>query len=86
MMKEKNNYKKILAITFAVVAAGTAIAYVIYRLCRNFFTFCDAYRADEIDDADFDFDELDDEIDEEFLTVDEADGSDEEADTEAKEA
>ena len=86
MMKEKNNYKKILAITFAVVAAGTAIAYVIYRLSRNFFTFCDAYRADEIDDADFDFDELDDEIDEEFLTVDEADGSDEEADTETKEA
>ena len=70
-MKEKNNYGKIVAITLAVISAASAIAYVIYRLCRNFFTFCDAYRADEIDDADFDFDEIDDEIDEDFLIVDE---------------
>lgn len=70
-MKEKNNYGKIVAITLAVISAASAIAYVIYRLCRNFFTFCDAYRADEIDDTDFDFDEIDDEIDEDFLIVDE---------------
>jgi aspartyl-tRNA synthetase len=31
-----------------VISAGSAIAYVIYRLCRNFFKFCDSYREDEI--------------------------------------
>lgn len=70
-MKEKNNYGKIIAITLAVISAATAIAYVIYRLCRNFFAFCDSYRADDIEDADFDFDEIDeDEIDEDFLILD----------------
>ena len=48
-MQEKNtNYGKIIAITLAVISAGSAIAYVIYRLCRNFFKFCDSYREDEI--------------------------------------
>lgn len=74
-MKEKNNYGKIIAITLAVISAASAIAYVIYRLCRSFFTFCDAYRADEIDDIDFDFDEIDDDIDEDFL-MDEEDTED----------
>ncbi len=79
-MKEKNNYGKIIAITLAVISAASAIAYVIYRLCRNFFTFCDAYRADEIDDTDFDFDELDEDFDEDFVIVD-----DEELEAEAAE-
>ena len=74
-MEEKNtNYGKIVAITLAVVAAASAIAYVIYRLCRNFFTFCDSYREDEIEDTDFDFDEIDeDELDDNFLILDDED-------------
>ena len=64
MEEKKTNYGKIIAITIAVISAATTIAYVIYRLCRNFFTFCDSYREDEIEDADFDFDEIDeDELD-----------------------
>ena len=72
-MKEKNtNYGKIFAITLAVISAASAIAYVIYRLCRNFFKFCDSYREDEIEDVDFDFDEIDeDELDDNFLILDE---------------
>lgn len=71
-MKEKNNYGKIIAITLAVISAASAIAYVIYRLCRNFFAFCDSYRADDIEDADFDFDEIDEEeFDEDFLVDEE---------------
>ena len=55
----------------AVIAAASAIAYVIYRLCRNFFTFCDSYREDEIEDTDFDFDEIDEEeLDDNFIIVD----------------
>lgn len=78
-MEEKNtNYGKIIAITLAVVAAASAIAYVIYRLCRNFFTFCDSYREDEIEDTDFDFDEIDeDELDDNFLILDDEDVADE---------
>ena len=74
-MEEKNtNYGKIVAITLAVVAAASAIAYVIYRLCRNFFTFCDSYREDEIEDTDFDFDEIDEEeLDDNFLILDDED-------------
>ena len=72
-MKEKStNYGKIFAITLAVISAASAIAYVIYRLCRNFFKFCDSYREDEIEDVDFDFDEIDeDELDDNFLILDE---------------
>ena len=71
-MQEKNtNYGKIIAITLAVISAGSALAYVIYRLCRNFFKFCDSYREDEIEDNDFSFDEIDeDELDDNFLIVD----------------
>ena len=74
-MQEKNtNYGKIVAITLAVISAGSAIAYVIYRLCRNFFKFCDSYRENEIEDTDFDFDEIDeDELDDNFLILDEED-------------
>ena len=86
-MKEKNNYGKIIAITLAVISAATAIAYVIYRLCRNFFAFCDSYRADDIEDADFDFDEIDeDEVDNDFLIIDEEEAEAEAASADAEEA
>ena len=40
-------------------------------MCRNFFTFCDSYREDEIEDTDFDFDEIDEEeLDDNFIIVD----------------
>ena len=72
MQEKKTNYGKIVAITLAVISAGSAIAYVIYRQCRNFFKFCDSYRENEIEDADFDFDEIDeDELDDNFLILDE---------------
>ena len=74
MQEKKTNYGKIVAMTLAVISAGSAIAYVIYRLCRNFFKFCDSYRENEIEDADFDFDEIDeDELDDNFLILDEED-------------
>ena len=79
-MQEKNttNYGKIVAITLAVISAASAIAYVIYRLCRNFFKFCDSYREDEIEEADFDFDEIDEaELDDNFLIVDEDEATEE---------
>ncbi len=59
-MQEKTNYGKIIAITLAVISAASAICYVIYRLCRNFFTFCDAFHSDDfIEDEEIAFDELD---------------------------
>lgn len=72
MQEKKTNYGKIIAITLAVISACSAIAYVIYRLCRKFFKFCDSYHENEIEDNDFDFDEIDeDELDDNFLIVDE---------------
>lgn len=73
MEENKTNYGKIIAITLAVISAASAIAYVIYRLCRSFFSFCDSYHEDELDDADFDFDEIDEDEDDDFLIVDEED-------------
>ncbi|MBO5355272.1 MAG: hypothetical protein J6B09_04315 [Clostridia bacterium] len=87
MEENKTNYGKIIAITVAVISAASAIAYVIYRLCRSFFTFCDSYREDELADADFDFDEIDeDEIDDDFLILDEEEAESDDAPTEAEEA
>ena len=84
MEEKRTNYGKIIAITLAVIAAGSALAYVIYRLSRNFFTFCDSYREDEIEDNDFQFDEIDeDELDDNFLIVDEDDLGDADEATEA---
>lgn len=57
-MERKTNYGKIVAITLAVISAASAIAYVIYRLARNFFTFCDSYYEDDIEAADLDMDEV----------------------------
>ena len=71
MEENKTNYGKIIAVTLAVISAASAIAFVIYRLCRSFFTFCDSYREDEIEDNDFRFDEIDeDELDDNFVIVD----------------
>ena len=71
MEEKKTNYGKIVAITLAVISAGSAIAYVIYRLCRNFFAFCDSYHENDLEDADFDFDEIDEEeLDDNFVIVD----------------
>ena len=71
MQENKTNYGKIIAITLAVISAASAIAYVIYRLCRSFFAFCDSYQEDELEDVDFDFDEIDDSNDNDnFLIVD----------------
>ena len=60
-MGKKTNYGKIIAITLAVISAASAIAYVIYRLARNFFTFCDSYYEEELDSAELDLDDLLDE-------------------------
>ena len=81
-MQEKNtNYGKIIAITLAVISAGSAIAYVIYRLCRNFFKFCDSYREDEIEDMELDFDEIDENADDDLSAIDEAESENAAADT-----
>ena len=56
-MQEKTNYGKIIAVTLAVITATTTIAYVLYRLARNLFTFCSSY--EEAEDEEFlDFDEM----------------------------
>ena len=47
-MEKKTNYGKIIAITLAVIAAASAIAYVIYRLARKFFGFCEECQDDEM--------------------------------------
>lgn len=49
MMNEKTNYGKIIAITVAVIAAASAIACVIYHLCRKFFSL-DEYTDEELDE------------------------------------
>ena len=87
MEENKTNYGKIIAITLAVISAASAIAYVIYRLCRSFFAFCDSYREDELDDADFDFDEIDeDEIDDLLIIDEECESNAEDAPAESTEA
>ena len=87
MEENKTNYGKIIAVTLAVISAASAIAYVIYRLCRSFFAFCDSYREDELDDADFDFDEIDeDEIDDLLINDREGEDNAEDAPTESTEA
>lgn len=68
--KKKTNYGKIVAITLAVVAAASAIAYVVYRLIKKYtedLVFdCDDF-LDECDDCDLAID------DEEFEELAEAD-------------
>lgn len=57
-MQEKNNYGKIIAITLSVIAAASAIAFVLYRLVRGLLMFYADYDKDDEpeDDALF-FDE-----------------------------
>ncbi|MBQ8357298.1 MAG: hypothetical protein IJX39_05755 [Clostridia bacterium] len=86
MEEKKTNYGKIVAITIAVISAASAIAYVVYRLCRNFFTFCDSYREDEIEDTDFDFDEIDEDEVDDLEAVDGAEAEDEATETVTEEA
>ena len=60
--KKKTNYGKIVAITLAVVAAASAIAYVVYRLIKKYtedLVFdCDDF-LDECDACDLEIDEAD---------------------------
>ena len=87
MEENKTNYGQIIAITIAVISAASTVAYVVYRLCRSFFTFCDSYREDELADADFDFDEIDeDEIDDDFLIIDEEEAEADAASADTEEA
>ena len=86
MNENKTNYGKIIAITIAVISAASTIAYVIYRLCRSFFTFCDSYREDELADADFDFDEIDEDETDDLLILDEEEAEADVAQTDAEEA
>lgn len=68
MEEKKTSYGKIVATTVAEIAAAGAVAYVVYRLCRSFFTFCDAYREDEFENADLDFNEIDEEASDDSFT------------------
>ncbi len=60
--KKKTNYGKIIAITVAVVAAASAIAYVIYKLVKKYTSElvldCDDF-LDECDECDLVLDECD---------------------------
>ena len=78
-MEKKTNYGKIIAITIAVISAASAIAYVIYRLARNFFTFCDSYYEDDIEAADLDMDEVLGEDEDDLLFPEEDEAEDDKA-------
>ena len=59
-MNERTNYGKIIAVTIAVITAASAIACVIYHLCRKFFLL-EEYTDDEL--AELELDELEEEDD-----------------------
>ncbi len=71
--KKKTNYGKIVAITLAVVAAASAIAYVVYRLIKKY-----------TEDLVFDCDDFLDECDECDVVIDEADECEELAEADAE--
>ena len=58
--KKKTNYGKIVAITVAVVAAASAIAFVVYKLIKKYTADlvldCDDF-LDECDECEFAVDE-----------------------------
>ena len=60
--KKKTNYGKIIAITVAVVAAASAIAFVVYKLIKKYTSDlvldCDEF-LDECDECDLMLDECD---------------------------
>ena len=60
--KKKTNYGKIVAITVAVVAAASAIAFVVYKLIKKYTSDlildCDDF-LDECDECDLVLDDAD---------------------------
>ena len=60
--KKKTNYGKIIAITVAVVAAASAIAFVVYKLIKKYTSDlvldCDEF-LDECDECELALDECD---------------------------
>ncbi len=72
--KKKTNYGKIVAISVAVVAAASAIAFVVYKLIKKY-----------TEDLVYDCDDLLDECDDCDLAIDEADETAEEEAVEAAE-
>ncbi|MBQ9801496.1 MAG: hypothetical protein IJW51_00270 [Clostridia bacterium] len=80
-MEQKTNYGKIIAITLSVIAAASAIAFVLYRLLRNLIEFCTVYDdPDEVEDC-LDFDEMDENADaEEEILIDATEDEDVPAD------
>lgn len=74
IFKKKTNYGKIVAITVAVVAAASAIAFVVYKLIKKY-----------TEELVYDCDDLLDECDDCELVIDEAEVA-EEAEEIAEEA
>ncbi len=72
--KKKTNYGKIVAISVAVVAAASAIAFVVYKLIKKY-----------TEDLVYDCDDLLDECDDCDLAIDEADETAKEEAVEAAE-
>ncbi|MGM9681994.1 MAG: hypothetical protein ACI3XQ_00190 [Eubacteriales bacterium] len=60
--KKKTNYGKIVAITLAVIAAASAVAFVIYKLIKKY-----------TEDLVYDCDDLLDECDDGDIAIDDAD-------------
>ena len=58
-MNPKTNYGKIIAITVAIIASASSIAFVVYRLCRNLITFCNSYTHPEEEPCEIDLCEID---------------------------
>ena len=71
--KKKTNYGKIIAITVAVVAAASAIAFVVYRLIKKY-----------TEDLVLDCDDFLDECDECDIAIDDADECEELAEADAE--
>ena len=61
--KKSTNYGKIVAITLAVVAAASAIAYVVYKLIKKYteelVCDCDDLMDDECCDCEIEIEEAD---------------------------
>ena len=64
--KKTTNYGKIIAITLAVIAAASAIAFVVYKLIKKY-----------TEDLVYDCDDLLDECDDCDLAIDDAEDADE---------
>lgn len=71
--KKSTNYGKIIAITISVVAAASAIAFVVYKLIKRY-----------TEDLVYDCDDLLDECDECDVVIEDAEEVEEEAAVEAE--